>query len=76
MKDNLQNIADLIGALAEDIEEEEAGRKGQPGQGRGIRQAGKKSGACCTLLQWQCSGKYQCHFREQGSHWEIQAING
>ena len=45
MKDNLQNIADLIGALAEDIEEikKKTGREGQPGQGRGIEKAGSRS---------------------------------
>ena len=52
MKDNLQNIADLIGALAEDIEE--------------IKKI--LAGACHTFLRRQHAGEHQRHFREQGSH--------
>ena len=43
MKDNKQNMADLIGALAEDIEEI---KKRQPGQGRSTEKIGSKAGAC------------------------------
>ena len=60
MKDNKQSIADLIGALAEDIEDvKKAGRKRQFGQGRGIEKADGETGTCYTVLQWQCPGKCQ-----------------
>lgn len=55
--------------------QEKTGRKGQFGQERGIEKAGSEAGACYTVLQWQCTGKCQCHFRKQGSHRGIQAIN-
>ena len=52
MKDNLQNISDLIGALAEDIEEIK--------KILATKDASDKDEAVKRL--------HQRHFREQGSH--------
>ena len=65
MKDNLQNISDLIGALAEDIEEIKKilGHKGRFGQGRGGEKACGEAGACHTFLRRQHAGEHQRHFQ-------------
>lgn len=61
MKDNMQNIVDLIGALAEDIEEikKKTGSKGYFGQGRGSEKAVSETGAYYTFLWKQHAEKHQ-----------------
>ena len=67
MKDNLQNIADLIGALAEDIEEIKKilVAKDALDKDEAVK---RLTGACHTFLRRQHAGEHQRHFREQGSH--------
>ena len=60
MKDEKQNLADLIGALTEDIEEIKTIVKTNGfGQGRGIEKAGGETGAVHPFLWRQFAGKYQ-----------------
>ena len=78
MKDNLQNIADLIGALAEDIEEIKKilATKDAPDKDEAVKKACVGSGACHTFLWRQHAGEHQRHFREQGSHRGQQKVIG
>ena len=61
MKDNKQSIADLIGALAEDIEDvkKKLDAKDSSDKDEALKRLDGETGTCYTVLQWQCPGKCQ-----------------
>ena len=60
MKDEIQNLIDLIGALAEDIEAVKAKLDAKnASEGRGGEKAGGEAGACHTFLWRQHADEHQ-----------------
>ena len=66
MKDNLQNISDLIGALAEDIEEIKKILAAKDASDKD--EAVKRLAVKLEPVIRQHAGEYQRHFQKQGNH--------
>lgn len=70
MKDNKQNLTDLIGALAVDIEEvkKKLDAKDSSDKNEALKRLEAKLEPVIRFFNGNAPGKCQCHFRKQRGH--------